>query len=488
MAQQPFESRKNFLLDTFKLGSGTALAQLVTVLSVPVLSRLFLPESFGAATLFGAIVIIFSTISGLRYELAILLPEEASDGFLLFSLQSVFTLFFGLIVGFASWALRNPIALWLNEPSLASYLWLIGPAIFIFGMMNGLNYWNTRQKQFKLIAVTKLLNSLATVVFQLIFGFWGYATSGVLIAGNVFGKVVEDAIQGWKTLVDVKNNAFRFDFAKILRLLKRYQKFPIFYTGSTLINTLSWYVPAFILAMFFSTKIVGFYAVGERVIRMPMNTIGKAISQVFFQRSAEAYRENTLGTLFRDTVQMLSRLGLFPMIILAVVGREIFIVCLGENWSEAGVYTQILSLYAFIWFVSSPISTLVSVIEKQEISLYLNIVNLTSRVLSLAVGGVLHQARLGLLLYSISGIVLYGWLLLWLGKIVGVPPKRTVLDMLQADLFISLFAVALLLALKYTGSQPLILVGVSVVLLLCHYAFSFKKYKHLLSRCRPVTG
>ncbi|NOY60458.1 MAG: lipopolysaccharide biosynthesis protein, partial [Calditrichaeota bacterium] len=137
MKQDP---RKNFLLDTLKLGSGTALAQAIAIIAVPFLSRLYLPETIGVATLFAAIVIIFSSISGFRYELSILLPENESDGFLLFALHALFTLVMGLVVGFVVWILKAQIALLFKEPKLEFYMWFVGPSIIVFGFMNGLNY------------------------------------------------------------------------------------------------------------------------------------------------------------------------------------------------------------------------------------------------------------------------------------------------------------------------------------------------------------
>ncbi|NIA30422.1 MAG: oligosaccharide flippase family protein [Actinobacteria bacterium] len=472
------DPRKNFLLDTLKLGSGTALAQAIAIIAVPFLSRLYLPETIGVATLFAAIVIIFSSISGFRYELSILLPENESDGFLLFALHALFTLVMGLAVGFVVWLLKAQIALLFREPKLEFYMWFVGPSIIIFGFMNGLNYWNTRRKRFKLIATTKLLNSSFMVGVQLASGFLGFATSGALVAGNVMGKFVEDFVQAWKALYDKSKEKLKIDFSAIFGLLKRYKKFPIYYTGSTLINTLSWYVPSFMLAAFFSTQVVGYYAFAERVIRMPMNTVGRAISQVFFQRGAIAHREGSLDALYRDTVQLLSLLGLVPMVILTITGREIFTIILGAKWGEAGIFAQILALYAFVWFVTSPITTLLSVIERQEVSLYFNIVNLTTRVLSLIIGGLLKQPQLGLYLFAISGIIIYGWLLLWLGKVVGVPVIRTLGDMLKPTFLAVIGVTSILVFMKIISLSDMLIVAASIFLLIVYYAFSAKKYRH----------
>jgi len=99
-------------------------------------------------------------------------------------------------------------------------------------------------------------------------------------------------------------------------------------------------------------------------------------------------------------------------------------VVFGNQWAEAGTYTQILSIWTFFWFVSSPLSTLYYVLEKQDFFLKLNVAIIVTRAVSLGIGGYLGSARLALALFAASGIVVYGYLGLFIVAASGVPWKR----------------------------------------------------------------
>jgi len=69
------ERKAGFAKDVLKLASGTVLAQIISILSAPLLTRLFGPEAFGLAALFGSVSGIIGVVACLRYELSIMLPR-----------------------------------------------------------------------------------------------------------------------------------------------------------------------------------------------------------------------------------------------------------------------------------------------------------------------------------------------------------------------------------------------------------------------------
>jgi O-antigen/teichoic acid export membrane protein len=72
----------SFATDVLKLVTGTTLAQVITVLASPVITRLYGPEAFGFLAVFTSITSIIGVVACMRYELAIMLPktdEEAAN-------------------------------------------------------------------------------------------------------------------------------------------------------------------------------------------------------------------------------------------------------------------------------------------------------------------------------------------------------------------------------------------------------------------------
>ncbi|HPG39128.1 MAG TPA: oligosaccharide flippase family protein [bacterium] len=484
--QTPFQydkvSRKKYFWDTLQLGSGTAISQLILIFSIPVLSRIYTPDDFGIAALFSSIVMILSGISALRYELAILLPEDENDGYIIFIMQSLITLVFGVICGVIFWLGKAPIAHWLKAPEIEPYLWLSSPAIIFFGLLNGLNLWNSRLKKYRLISAGKVAGSGATAGIQLLFGILGSVSPAGLINGTIWGKVAECLTQCFPLLDKQQRFRKKMTWRDMRALAARYNKFPKFYCPSTLINNLSWNIPGFFLNYYFSPAIVGFYAQGDRLIRTPMNMISQTISQVFFQRGAEAHRNGTMHILFIETVQMLTRMGLLPILVLTVAGKELFSVILGSQWAIAGVYAQILALFTFFRFLSSPMTHIFSIVEKQENSLKFNIINLVIRIFALALGGIMQNPIITLLLFSISGTLTYGWLLIWLGRDAGVRLKRLLQEFVRFDLVVTFFLSGLVLFLKLSGwCNEFVLVVVCALVIGLYYLYLLLRYKSLLS-------
>ena len=69
-------SSKGFIKNIILLVSGTLLAQSVSIISSPILTRIYSPEAFGELGVFTSITSIFSVFMCLRYELALVIPKE----------------------------------------------------------------------------------------------------------------------------------------------------------------------------------------------------------------------------------------------------------------------------------------------------------------------------------------------------------------------------------------------------------------------------
>jgi O-antigen/teichoic acid export membrane protein len=450
--------KTSFSGDVLKLISGTTFAQLVSLAASPILTRLYAPEAFGLVTLFASITGILGVIVCMGYELAIMLPERDQEAANLLAVSLGAAFLISLLLIPLVWWWRAPLLKWLNAPSLESYLWLVPIAVFISGVFLALNYWNSRTKQFGRLSIARITISLTTTPLTLGLGFSGYVTAGSMIGASIVGQIVATSVLGkliWQ-------NDIRF-FVKYIRLpvawtwMKRYKKFLLISTWSAIMNTISVQLPPLLLSTFFSSAIVGFYALGHRLLNIPMSLIGSAVAQVFFQRAAVSKNDDTLPSAVRTTFLSLMALGSFPILLVMITGKDIFYVVFGSRWSEAGVYAQILAPWILFVFLGSPISVLFNVLEMQGTSLLFNLVLLVTRVASLLTGGLTRSIFIALILYSGTGMILWSIFSVYLLKKAGI----TIYKMAQSSLeiIIILFIVLLpLFALKIYGVEPLYIV------------------------------
>lgn len=464
----------SFGVDVLTLVTGTTIAQIITFLASPVITRLYGPETFGLLALFISITSIIAVIACMRYEVAIMLPESDEEAANVFGLSIIFV----IIVSIASIPLfilcQQPLIQFLKTPQLGSFFWLIPPMIFLSGFFLALNYWNTRTKNFHRLSVARIMSSCSSTGTQLGIGLLGHASGGALIGASVLGQVVSTLVLG----LQIMRDHFSFfqqniTLKRMGNVLKRYSNFPKYDIWSALLNTISWQIPIFLLSNFFSTSVVGYYSLGMMVIQLPMSFIGGAIGQVFYQRAAEAKIEDNLRPLVEDIFKVLVKLGFFPMIVLLLIGKDIFSVVFGPEWSIAGVYIQILSIWAFVWFISSPLSTIVAVLEKQSWGLSLNIVIFLTRVISLVIGGILGNVLVALLLFSISGFIIYGYLCIKTMEYSKIP-MRNGFKVIFSNLLQIIPGGVILLLLVLLNINSVIIILIAFIFGLVYYAYQIK--------------
>jgi len=456
-------AKSSFERDVLKLVSGTTFAQVLLIIAAPILTRLYTPEAFGVLTIFTSITTILGVMACFRYELAITLPKTDEEAANVLGASLVFAVLMSLLAFFIiQWNYALIINL-LRAPLLAPWLWLVPPTTFLAGIFLSFNYWTTRTRHFGRLSVSRILQSVSTVTSQIILGVVGLAPGGALIISSIGGQalaVFSLGVQIFRDDTETFRRSIRLH--KIFAAVKRYRKFPLYDTWSALLNSVSWQLPSFLLSMFFSSAVVGYYALGFRILQLPMSLIGSAIAQVFYPQAAEAYTQGHLSTIVEKTFHRLVLVGLFPMLTLALVGSDLYIFFFGTEWKEAGVYTQILSIWAFVWFISSPLSTLFSVLEKQEHMLRWNIANFLTRFLSLWIGGVIQEPRVSIFLFAATGVLVYGYINYSILSASGVP-LRNVAIILTKNILIFLPAGATFVLLSTFVHMPLLTVIAVIV-------------------------
>lgn len=472
--------KTSFASDVLTLVGGTTFAQILTILVAPVLTRLYGPEDFGVWALYLSITSIITVIACLRYEFSIMLPESDEEAVNLLGLSILAVLAVTVLTLPVFWYFKTPIVDLLNSPQIEEYLWLISISVFVNGVFLALNQWNSRTKLFKRLSFSRISSSVSTTTTQIVLGITGNPpTPAGLIGGSLAGPSAATLVLGGQIWRDDKNQITKnLRWRKIYEGAVRYRNLPLIDSWSALMNSVSWQLPAFLLSAFFTPAVVGFYSLGFRLLQMPMSLIGSSISQVFYQRASRAVSEGTLSVLVENVFRLLVIIGMFPILILTIVGGDVFTVIFGKAWTEAGVYAQILSLWAFIWFISSPLSTIYLVVEEHHFGFSYNFFNLTTRFLSLAIGGILGSARIALILFSASGIVVYGYLCLKMLSYSGVKTSKA-LKIVFSNLVLFIPAGAFLAALKVAEINQAVLVVVSCLIICIYYLYILKSDRQM---------
>lgn len=488
--------KMGFASDMLKLVSGTAFSQILLVLISPILTRLFDPNAFGVFNVFSSFVNILGETSTLRYNYSIMLPEKDEEA----SSQVAVSLISVLLVTAISipilWLWGGALVQVLNVGELKPYLWLIPVFIVLNGAYNTLTLWNSRTKKFGRLSISRVIASFCTAIAQIAAGLMGYANGlGFILASGIGSLIATVVLGGQIYRDDVQLLSSGIAWSKVKHGFSRYYQFALYDVPGSLLNTISWQLPVFFLSAFFSPAVVGFYSLGNRVLRMPLYLVSGAIAQVFYQRAAEAHNSGQLAKLVEDVYRRLVSFGLFPMLMMAVISEELFSLLFGQGYREAGTYAQILSIWSFFWFISSPLASLFKVLEKQDEMLKLNIIIFVSRLIVLFGCSLTGNIILTLNIFSLSGILVYGYMSMIVMKYSGVSWSKQ-LSILAKNTLIFSPACALLLIIKMVFHNSFLLLSVSALILLVFGLYTLsqepqarsvfvrilKKRKHILSK------
>ncbi len=445
---------RNYFFDIAKLVTGNGFAQIVKSLLSIIISRLYQPEHFGIMQNFSSLVNIFSVTSSLRYEQTIILPKDEKRAINQAFLSLFFTLLTTLFFSLAIFIFGKKIALILNSPILEKYLWLFPINVFILGVSNIFNLWNTRFRKFSRLVISNITNEMVAEGTTVGLGMLSLASSDSMIISRILGRIVSLIFLATRTIKEqgriiLKNFELKIMFSGI----SLYKKFPIFNIWSTLLNSLALYLPGIIISAYFSPTIAGFYSLGQNVLRLPVSLISASISQVFLQRGMKSLHEGKITSVVEETFRQLVSYGLFPMLVLLIVGKEIFILLFGLKWATAGIFSQILSLWTLAIFISTPLLNIIIIMEKNETGLLLNIVKVFTCAGSLIIGGIIGNIYIGLYLFTIFGVFTYGGFVLWALKISGSSIKKSIGFFIKNLIFCSPFILSIII-FKYFNPLP----------------------------------
>lgn len=431
----------SFAKNVLKLTLGNIAAQVISIAAVPIITRIYSPEDYGIFAIYLSITTILLQVSTLHFHRAMMLPDKRNDAANLLGLSflSVMGFFILVAVGTVFISLLGflPEA-WLLK-GVVGYLWLVPLGVLIQGSALSINFWAIRHKMFHSVAVSRVAESITDRALVLALGFLTHPGAIGLIGGRIVGPFAAICYLVRRTLShDIKVLWRSLSFAEMARLAHRYKEFPFFSTFAFLVNKISKETPLLLLALLFPPEVAGFYGLAGRVIRIPMQLIGDAISKVFFQRVTGAVVKGEV--LARDTTRLFGYmiyLSLPPILILLFFGQELFSLAFGSEWSEAGAYAQILTLAFISIFLYRPLSILFDAYERQKQRLVFDSFLLLVRGAAVVGGAYIgsYSVHITLLTLAVITFMAYACGFVYLFGFVGISSSKVL------GLFISKIAV-----------------------------------------------
>ena len=367
--------------------SSLLVGAIITFIALPFLTRLYSVHDFGQYGVALAIVSVLSTLANLRLDQAQLVADDADQKSLIFE-GSVFPLIFCVLsAGVLSFFFDSSMILAICFGVLSNTV-----------LQSLYNYKFAHEAEV-FCAGLNIYRSLIVVVIQLGLPLFmsislvsSYAVSSVIMLFTVLFYI---AIHG---LYQVSWSIY-----------KNYKDFIFSNTPHALLNSFSHNLPYYVVSHFIGYQAVGFYAIVERTLRVPINLMSQTIRQFFIRKFKHAHspREALKSSVF------LSLISLPFFALFFVLPESLYLMIFGQHWVGISLYFQILALGYWAVFCNPPSSAYLIAKRNSQQLFKLQIVELIIKFALFAALYMLIDNKMYMLLAVPASLIFYNFAILY---------------------------------------------------------------------------
>lgn len=362
------------------VASGTAMAQIILLATLPVLTRNLDKAVMGEYFYGISMATIFVVLANFRLDMAVFLEERDSEVINILKVSFLIAITVGFVFLCIAMVLQA-----MRVVTEGFYFWLsIALIIFSLGMIAVLQSIYIQNLQYNKLSLTKIFQSLI-ISAGLLMSIKVTVVDNTLLAFHALGMLLSMGLLVM-LLPNVKHSLLlKFDLGPLKSILIKYRKFPLISMPAGLINNLAIQLPVIIIGVKFGAAAVAIYALMMRVMLAPISLIGGSILSVFKEKAATEYHlTQQCATSYKETFKSLFLLSIVPLIIGMLFIKKIFILVFGVAWAEAGVLAQIMMPMFFLKFMASPLSYIFFIADGQKYDLMWQISLLFFTILSFA--------------------------------------------------------------------------------------------------------
>lgn len=355
---------------------------------------------------------MFSSVSTLRFELALMLPKSPDESLNILSVALVCILLTGCISGILSYFLGEYLLGSSFYKMLKTFLWIIPAYVILNGLFVTLMAWFSRYELFSIYSLAQFAMPTATAIFQVSLYFLGFKDDSGLFLGTIIGQTLVCLF-----LVILFIFRYHAEFRssvcprKMWLQFTNYSTYPLHMTPYTLLGCLRERVIYFLIGQVGTVADVGFYGLSSRLINAPVSLISASIRPVFFSNAATRGIQSTLPWVMKT--QRLLVVIFVPLWIFFLFNYEdLFKFVFGDNWSGAGIYAAIISLYSLPLLIGNWLDRAFDIIGRQKTVFLLEAISsvFTIGVMALSLT-ITHKPLVGVFAQSLA---LTAYYCLWL--------------------------------------------------------------------------
>lgn len=349
------------------LVTGSVLAQIVTLLASPILTRLYTPEMIGEYTLLLTAVGLFGSVICGRYDVAIVAEEKEECVLPLMALSVLISVLLG---GFIS--IFFAIYYYLNDYTIQQILFnaiSIYLLLLFTGITNALFSYNNRNREYKLLSGIGFIRALIKEITMLLGGLWNPGT-WILICSHILGIISGVNYQSRSLKASVKREQLKvqISLATMKQVAIKHKKQPLFSMPALFVNNFSYSAINLFLKSLFGSAVLGFYSISYRLLGLPLGIISTNLSSVYLEEASRKYDcDKDYSSLFKKVSLFLLCVSIPLTVLIILLAPMLCSFFFGKAYHIAGVYAQYLAPMFGIRFIVAPLTVGTLISRKQNV-------------------------------------------------------------------------------------------------------------------------
>lgn len=341
----------------FTLSLGAGIAGMFPIVLSLVLVKYYTPENFGALAFFVSSYSILSVLVTGRYELAIIVPKSKKIAINLLVISVTLATFICSFLILFIAVFKSELLNYFGAEILGQTVFLIPVAVWLTAVYQSVFYYANREKKFKLMSGSKIVQNGTIGIAQLILGVLGSTGMG-LIVGRIIGLVAGSGNMLMFTIRSISEENFATTKDELKQTAKEYKKFPGFMLPSHGMSSIYNQFPVFFITKIYGEASTGFYAIANQWLSIPNVLVARSMGDVFRQRAMEDFQsKGRFDSLLKKTLKTTLSISIIPFVIAYFSAPLLFEWFYGEEWMEAGFIAQILIISTFFSFIVTPIDS-----------------------------------------------------------------------------------------------------------------------------------
>ncbi len=367
-------SNSNFKINFIALVKGNVFSNILPVLFLPLLTRLYSAESFGYLAVFLSIAAIISSFSTWRFERLVPNSSTYFEAKSLIFISFASSLIVSIIV-FIAILLFGDLFMFINQ-NTASHILLLLPILIMgsatyFILESWFVFTNNLIPVSKFLIIRQIVN-LVVVIFLGILSFDSFG----LIVGSVLSSMVvfyfflgEFNLNYFKRLLKISRNTFN----QVINIFKDNFLVATQSSISSIFKISNEGLLQLLIFWYFGTVELGFYMLVQRVVVKPVYVITSSIAQSFWSEASKFSKVDPryLKNLYNQVSYKLVGFSIFVSVIIVLLSSYVDLI-FGEGWESTRYLFLAVIPWVFFEIISQSLSHLI-IHRKQHWQMYLDI-------------------------------------------------------------------------------------------------------------------